>query len=135
MKKEYITLIVIGAILLCVGYFWFVLPFILSIAVTILVFAVIKEKFIATIVSFLSLTYIGSIFSLLIFYCEPSRTITQLDAAMSILTWVTATNYIDLLINLWMATEGPGLQWIIFSIGTATILLIVVLLILRNRPD
>jgi hypothetical protein len=133
MKKEYIVLIVVGVLLILIGYFWLVLPFILTLALSYFVIKTFENKIVAIVVSWLGLTYIGSIFSLIIFYCEPSRVISQLDAAMSILTWATVTNYIDLLINIWMATEGPGLQWVIFGSGTAVIIFVIVTEIYRDR--
>lgn len=122
MKKEYLYLVVVAVLLAISCYIAFLIPFILFILATALPLAFIDNKVFATIASFVLITMIGSVFSIIIYYFEPTKTILQFESAMTILTWLTVTKYIDLLINLWIDSQGIWLHWVVVSIAIISII-------------
>ncbi|GEM_PF-1811370 len=134
MKNEY-KIGIIVVLLLIAGYFAFLIPFFAIIGCSYLAFRFIDNKILAGIISFFVITYLSSVFSLIIFYHESTRFITQLDAAMTIITWATVTNYVNLFTNIWTTTVGIGLQWWIFGICTGITLAGVAFVFIRNNAD
>jgi hypothetical protein len=113
-------------LLVFAGYLPLLIPVGIVLGIGLLCLKMIDNKFLAAVIAYIAIMYVSSIFELIIYYFSGSDFILKLETGYLLISFLMVSSWIELVLSAYISNIGIIIQWIIFVIGTITVLIFLI---------
>ena len=126
ISKISLQLGIVIFLLVIAGYLPLLIPVGIVLGIGFLCLKMIDNKFLAAGIAYIAIMYVSSIFELIIYYSAESDFTLKMEAGYFLISYLMVGSWIELVLSAYISKIGIIIQWIIFVIGTITVLIFLI---------